>query len=312
MVAIPVRLYKAARRERVRFHHVYAPVREPEPAFEPEPEPAAKPARGAVHPFPAPTPTPPVPAASDDEPADYPSVSRVRETIVGEADAKPVPRAEILKGFETARDEYVVFKPDEIAALRPRTSTELPIIEFVRLEEIDPIYFDTSYYLAPDQGGERPFALLAAALEKTGYAALGSLAMHGREHAVVIRADRRALILHTLFYANEVRADEAWRADAAPVNEKELELATILVKSMEAPFDPSKLKDEFEERLRALIEKRAPTPARAEGAPRTAPPPAIDIMEALRKSIEAKRKPVEPERRPARAAKSAREKRRRA
>jgi DNA end-binding protein Ku len=274
MVSIPVRLYKAARRERVRFRHVYAP--EPElAAVEPEPEPEPE---TAV------------------EPPRFQAVTPVRETVIAADDEeKPIPRQSILKGYETAKDEYVVFKPSEIAALRPRTSSELPIVEFVRLDEIDPIFFDTSYYVAPDQGGERPFALLAAALARTGHAALGSLAMHGREHAVAIRAAGDRVILHTLFYANEVRADEAWRADAA-VNEKELGLAAMLVESMAAPFDASKLKDTFEERLRVLIEARAPTPAAHAALPREAPAPAIDIMEALRKSIAAARKPVTPER----------------
>lgn len=294
MVSIPVRLYKAARRERVRFRHVYAPAPEPESEAEPEETPAP---RAAVREF---------PAAQTPE---YPSVAPVRETVVAAGDDKPVPRSAILKGFATAKDEYVVFKPAEIAALRPRTSSELPIVEFVRLDEIDPIFFDTSYYVAPDKGGERPFALLAAALETSGHAALGSLAMHGREHAVVIRAARQGLVLHTLFYSNEVRADDAWRADAT-VNEKELALATMLVESMEAPFDPSKLKDTFEERLRALIEARAPTPASAATA--TPRAPAIDLMEALRKSIAAAKKPIEPERRAPRHAKSPHEKRRRA
>jgi DNA end-binding protein Ku len=276
MVSIPVRLYKAARRERVRFRHVYAPEPEQE-AVEAEPEPRREP-ESAV------------------EPPPFQTVAPVRETVVAADDEqKSIPRQSILKGYETAKDEYVVFKPSEIAALRPRTSSELPIVEFVRLDEIDPIFFDTSYYLAPDGGGERPFSLLAAALARSGHAALGSLAMHGREHAVAIRAARDGLILHTLFYANEVRADEAWRADA-PVNEKELGLATTLVESMEAPFDASKLKDTFEERLRALIEARAPTPAANSAVAREAPPPAIDIMEALRKSIAAARKPVAPER----------------
>jgi non-homologous end joining protein Ku len=133
MVAIPVRLYKAARRERVRFRHVYAP--EPEPEVEIE-EP---PLRGALRHFPAPA-TPPVPPpiesreVEEDEPEMPSSVSRVRESVVGAEDAKPVPRESILKGFETSKDEYVVFKPSEIAALRPRTSTELPILEFVHGE----------------------------------------------------------------------------------------------------------------------------------------------------------------------------------
>jgi DNA end-binding protein Ku len=145
-----------------------------------------------------------------------------------------------------------------------------------------------------------------AALEKTGFAAMGTLAMHGREHAVVLRAARGGLVLHTLFYANEVRADDAWRAGAA-VSDKELDLAAMLIRSMEAPFDPAKLKDTFEERLRALIEKRAPVPA-AGAPPAASAAPAVDLMEALRKSIAAARKPVETER----GAKAAKPKKRRA
>jgi DNA end-binding protein Ku len=292
MVAIPVRLYKAARRERIRFHHVYAP--EPEPEYEPEP--LSKKGRGIVHEFPAPArPSP-----------EYEQVSRVRESVgSGDGDARPVPRSEILKGFEASKDQYVVFKPSEIAALRPPTSSELEIVEFVKLAEIDPIFFDASYYVAPEKGGERPFALFVSALQRTGDVAVGTLAMHGREHAVVIRPGKQGLILHTLFYANEVRADEEWSGDAAPVNEKELELAMLLVQSMAEPFEPAKLKDTFEERLRELVEARAPTPAR--GAAASAPPPAIDILEALKRSLAA-RKPIQPERRTRPSAKKARTK----
>lgn len=299
MVSIPIRLFKAARRERIRFRHVYAPEPEPEPAI-PEPPPPRSTAR------PLPSAPPPI-ADVQGEPPEFSAVARVRESVVSAEDDRPVPRQAILKGFETAPDQFAVFKPAEIAALRPRTSSELPILEFVRLGEIDPVFFDTSYYVAPEKGGERPFALLVAALEKTGYAAMGTLAMHGRDHATVLRAARHGLILHTLFFANEVRADESWRA-GAPVNEKELGLATMLIESMEAAFDPSKLKDTFEERLRALIETRTPVPAAGAEPARQAAAPVIDIMEALRKSIAAARKPVEPERRP----KPAREKRRRA
>jgi len=287
MVSIPVRLYKAARRERIRFHQVYRPEPEGEAEAEPEPEPPRKAGRAIVHQFPAQE--PPAPA----------EVSRVRETAVaaGDEDAKPIPRASILKGFETAKDEYAVFQPSEIAALRPRTSSELEIVEFVKLAEIDPIFFDTSYYVAPEPGGERAYALLTTALERTGDVAIGKLAMHGREHAVVIRAGRRGMILHTLFYANEVRGGEEWSGEPAGGGEKEVALATLLVQSMEAPFDPTKLKDAFEERLRDLIESRAPTPARGAAAHTRAAAPPIDIMEALKRSLAA-RKPIRPERRP--------------
>ena len=138
-------------------------------------------------------------------------VERVRFTPVtgaAGAAAAPVERPQLLKGYEIDKDQYVVFEPKEVAALRPPTSTELTIGEFVKLDEIDPVYFDVSYYLAPDRGAEKPYAVLFSALNQSGYAAIGTLAMHGREHAAVIRPGKSGLILHTLFYAKEVRSTE--------------------------------------------------------------------------------------------------------
>jgi DNA end-binding protein Ku len=195
-----------------------------------------------------------------------------------------------------AEDQYVVLEPKEIDALRPRTSTELEIMEFVLLEEIDPIFFDTSYYLWPDRGGEKPYAILLEALRQSGYVALGSVAMHGREHAVVIRPATRGLALHTLYYANEVRSNEEYGSDPKVVGSKELELANMLVQALAAKFEPEKLKDTFEERLRELIDSRAQVAVASE-QPRMEPARAtvVDLMEALWKSLEAARKPVKSE-----------------
>jgi DNA end-binding protein Ku len=303
MVSIPVRLYKAARRERIRFHHVYQPeaeddVEPPEPAVEP-------PRRGPRLVAPAdPTPVEPEP----------PLVTRVRTMPMampppGEPYAAPEPvrKQDILKAYEIEKDRFVTFQPREIAALRPRTSSELAITEFVRLAEIDPVFFDVSYYVEPDAGAEKPYAVLFTALVDSGYAAVGSLAMHGREHVAVIRPGRRGLILHTIFYAKEVRSEGEYTADSGLVGTKERELAKMLVDALAAPFEPEKLKNVQEERLRALIESRAGSAVPAVGA--EAPPkiaPAVDIMEALRKSLAAARKPAQSETRPAPAGQAAR------
>jgi len=198
--------------------------------------------------------------------------------------------SQILKGFEVERDRYAVLDPSEVAALRPRTSSEFEIGQFVHMEEVDPLFLDISYFLEPD-GAEKPYALLYRALANTGYAALGSLAMHGREHAALIRAGKRGLILHTLFYAKEVRLDEEHGADGDLVGAKELELAETLVRALAAPFDPASLRDQYEERLRALIESR--TPAQLTGAekPEQRRAPVVDILEALRQSLAAAKKP---------------------
>ncbi len=286
MVSIPIRLYKAARRERIRFHHVYRSkeTRAFEVPGEEKDAPDVEVGDGDG--------SKPVLAA----PVMGARVARVRNLPAAEGGEVPIEKPQILKGYEVEKDRYVTFEPREVAALRPETSTELAIGQFVRVEEIDPIFFDTSYYAAPDGAGGKPYALLYRALAETGYAGLGRLAMHGREHAMLIRAGRRGLILHTLFYANEVRAGDEYTADADLVQEKELELAKRLTGALAAKFDPAGLKDEFEERLREAIDERrragVPEQARPE---RREPAPVVDILEALRKSIAAARKPPESE-----------------
>ena len=282
MVSIPVRLHKAARRERIRFHHVYRPIQSAPAETLPEIE-GGEPeeASANVRELPA-----PVPHGGAE------TVARIRNLPVADLTETRIEKPAILKGYEIEPNRYVTFEPGEVAALRPRTSTELGIVEFVRTSEIDPIFFETSYYAAPDPGGEKPYALLYAALSQTGYAAVGSLAMHGREHAVLIRPGQKGLVLHTLFYSNEVRSDEEYTADSKLVNAKELDLAKVLVGALTAKFEPTNLKDAFEERLREFIRKRADTAVAAyERGETTKRAPVVDIMEALRKSLEMARKP---------------------
>lgn len=295
MVSIPVRLYKAARRERIKFHRVYHRPGTPEPEVA-ETEETEAPV--VISPTRAETPKPfnPVsPAAAAAKQIPVESIARVRNAPVEEDRETQVEASEVLKGYEIEKDRYVTFRPEEVAAVRAKTSTELDIAEFVRLSEIDPIFFETSYYAAADRGGEKPYALLFWALSETGYAAIGSLAMHGREHATVIRPGRRGLILHTLFFNNEVRQEEEYASDGALVNPKELDLAKRFVQALAAPFEAAKLKDAFEERLRTLIEERAETAVAlyGEGVETPKQTPVIDIMEALKKSLEmARRGPV--------------------
>jgi DNA end-binding protein Ku len=242
-------------------------------------------------------PTPPDPrvrefprAEVDDPPTE--SVVRVRNLPVAETAEARVEAPPVLKGYEIEKDRYVTFEPREIQALRPKTSTELDIAEFVKLEEIDPIFFETSYYAVPDSGGEKAYLLLFRALKATGYAAVGSLTMHGREHATVVRSGRQGLIVHTLFYANEVRAHEEYRAEGE-VNTKELDLAKRFVDALAAPFDASKLKDAFREKVMELIHARAGEAVGTyeERGSSQAMAPVVDIMEALKKSLEMARKP---------------------
>ena len=302
LVSIPVRLVKAARRERTRFRRLQrlpGPDSEIEDDFDIPKAPVQSP---RVLEFPATgkasiATSPPSledPAAQDEQ------VVRVRNAPINALTEVPVRPAEILKGYEVSKDEFVVLAPEEVAALRPRTSSELEITEFVRVEEIDPVYYETSYYVVPDAGGEKAYTLLFATLKETGYAGMGSLAMHGREHVALIRAGREALVLHSMFYANEV-GRAAYRVESEAANPKELGLAKMLVGALEAKFEPEKWKDRYEERLKELIESR--TPVASADAPDRTPGqvPAADIMEALRKSLEMARKPVASEGQPAKA-----------
>ncbi len=297
MVSIPVRLYKAARRERIRFHNVYRPERIDAEPEDDEPTAAGPPPRRGPRLV---APADPSPVVDEPDPSPVARVHSVPMTAPqSTAPAESLAKSDILKAFEVEKDRYVVFDPREIAALRPRTSSELAIEQFVRLSEIDPVFLETSYYVEPDPGGEKPYALLFSAMAESGYAALGSFAMHGREHAALVRPGRRGLILHTLFYANEVRQEGEYATDASLVASKERQLAVTLIDALAAPFDSSKLKNAQEERVRALVESRAPSAVPAFGAePPLASAPPVDIMEALRKSLAAAKKPAARETRP--------------
>ena len=299
LVSIPVRLVKAARRERTRFRRVQK-VRAGDSSTDDEPdvpEASAQPTRVLNFPSGTKNVPPPLSTDSDDDSAVEESVVRVRNEPVSALTETPVRRAEIMKGYEVAKDQFVVLAPEEVAALRPRTSTELEITEFVRTEEIDPVYYEASYYVMPEAGGEKAYTLLFSALKETGCAGIGSIAMHGREHVALIRSGRETLVLHSMFYPNEVgRAPFHVAADEA--NAKELALAKMLVGALEAKFEPDKWKDRYEERLKALIESRSPVAAETHRS-EPAQAPAADIMAALRKSLEMARKPVAREEQPA-------------
>ena len=188
----------------------------------------------------------------------------------------------------------MVLGNEELRRLRPKTSPEMQILRSVRLEEIDPVYFETSYYVVPDAGGEHPYTLLYVALRKSGHVALAKVAMHGREHIVLIRPGRHGLLAHTMYFEDEIRAEDEFRAPAETVGGKELELATAFIDALRAPFEPGEFKDTYREQVRALVEgKLSRNEVAAEpAAPKPAPKPAPDIMEALKKSLALAKKPV--------------------
>ena len=255
-------------------------------AAAPAPDPAAQ---SNVHQFPS------QPRKSEGAPLPE-RVARVHQAFVGEDPHVVLDKSDILKAYEVERDQYVVLQSSEVSALRARASTNLEIAEFVGLNEIERNYFDASYYIAPDHGGEKAYALFYRALVETGCVAVGELVMYGREYAVCIRPGGRGLVLHTLFFANEVRVAEEAPADLGLVDTKELELAKMLVNAQKATFDATKLKDKFKERVLEVIESRSQSavPGGAAGRQRAAAP-VVDIMDALRRSLDATRKPPQTE-----------------
>jgi DNA end-binding protein Ku len=292
MVSIPVRLYRAARAEKISFRQLHrmdsALAAEPEPD-QPlvEPAPTRTLRRGdnaSIH---------EVERQDTRVPPTQPLVAPVRSTPTSADSTQPIPRAEIVKGYEYQPEQYVLVSDDELRSITPRTSSDIQILEFVHLREIDPVYFETSYYVAPDRAGEKPYALLYAALQKTGYVALAQIAMHRREHIAVIRAGERGILMHTMFYANEVRKDQEFKAEAGLVTGKELDLAVKLVDALANKFEPEKFRDKYREKVDALIAAKIQDREviSGESQPSTASP-VVDIMEALKKSLAAARKPV--------------------
>ena len=196
-----------------------------------------------------------------------------------------VSRGELAKGYEYEPGRYVVLSRDEMESITPRTAHEMQILEFVRLSEVDPIYFETSYYVAPDRAGEHAYALLFEALRRSAFVAIAQVAMHRREHVVVIRPGRSGIVLHTMFYQTEIRRADEYRTDSANVSQKEVDLALLLVNSLVAPFDASKYRDTYREKLDALIT------AMLEGLPRVEPErprhaPVVNILNALQRSLQ--------------------------
>jgi DNA end-binding protein Ku len=221
-----------------------------------------------------------------------PDHSRIRQVLYCQAEDKPVPRNELVKGYEYEKDRYVVIDDEDIQRAAPKTAHVMEIQEFVKAGEIDPVYFESSYYMAPEEGGERPYALLFEALRQSQYCGIAKVSMHSREHVVILRPASKGLVLHTMYYMDEIRQVEEFRTDLSLVKERELELAKTLISSLADEFHPEKYSDSYRDNLRQMIEaKVAGRNVVTAAAPKLAP--VIDIMEALKQSI-SKKKPVQP------------------
>ena len=207
-------------------------------------------------------------------------------------------RGEIVHGFEYEKDRYVQFEPEELARIAPRSSPDMQILEFVRFAEVDPVYLEASYYVIPDAGGDKPYALLFEALKKTGYAAVGEMVMHRRDQIIVMRPGEHGLIAHTLFYEDEVKRENEYHVGAGQTASKEMDLAMKLVDALAGKFEPGKFKDQYRDRLRQAISEKVESDAISQSETPAPKAPVVDIMAALQQSLSRIKKPVKSEAEP--------------
>ena len=234
--------------------------------------------------------------------------SRLKQQYFCIKEEVPVAREDMVKGYEFAKDQYVMFTPEELKALEEAGTGTADISEFVPIESVDPVYFDKAYYLAPDKGGAKPYALLAKALRESKRCALGRWAARGKQYIVMIRPvggeEMSGLVMQQLLYSGEVRSIKDIDIPKTEVREPELKLAQQLIEQQATDrFDPSAYTDEVRTRIEAAVQKKVEgqeiTMAEApkEGAQ------VIDLMEALRASLEKKpAKKAQPAKAPAKKA----------
>jgi DNA end-binding protein Ku len=218
--------------------------------------------------------------------------SRIRQVTYCQAEDKPIERGELVKGYEYEKGHYVVIDDEDIKKVAPKTAKVMEILEFVKSDQVDPVYLESSYYMAPDEGGEKPYALLFEALRQSNYYALAKVAMHNREHIIILRPGAKGILTHTMYYQDEIRQVEEFRTDTTLVKDKELDMAKMLISSLEADFEPAKYHDTYRDNLQKMIEAKI----EGKGVVETPEPkvaPVIDIMEALKRSLAEKRKPAQ-------------------
>jgi DNA end-binding protein Ku len=238
LITIPVRLFAAARGERVSFHQIHGVCG-----------------------------------------------TRIKQQTYCPHCERVVERSELVKGYEVEKDQNVIVTDEEIKSVAPPSSDNMEILEFVKAEGIDPIYFDASYFMVAEEAGKKAYRLLLETMRKSGYSAVAKVTMHQREYTVVVRPNPHGLMLHTMFYPEEVReVPEFGRDENVTVRPQEVALAEKLVEGLAADFDPSKYRDEYQDRLKQLIEAKREGQTVEAAAPKKRAP-VIDLMQALQKSL---------------------------
>lgn len=212
--------------------------------------------------------------------------SRLKQQYICAREGTVVEKDDMVKGYEFARDQYVLFSTDELKALEAKADSTVEIVEFVPADKVDRVYVDKPYYLGPDKGGDRAYRLLAAAMRTTGLSALGRYAARGKQYLVLLSPLNDGIVMEQLRYAHEVRTFDEVPIGSAEVKDRELELAVQLIQQIATDaFEPLKYRDDVRERVLELIQRKIEgediTAAPAE-APQTQ---IIDLMEALKASL---------------------------
>jgi DNA end-binding protein Ku len=309
LVNIPVRLYPATVERDVRFHQFQrgtgkrvrhqrvVPPGPPSDRWEEGPEgtamphgllPADAPAspengeaagRELTGPGPMAAPAPPEPPGIPEVPEPEPPAAR-----------ESVDYSEVVKGYEIAPGEFVMVTSEELEALRPAADRTIEIADFVDLGEIDPIYFDRTYYVAPQRGAEKPYALLVQAMERAGKVGIARFVLRTKEYLAAIRPVGPAAVLETLFYADEVRpASELYLPVGIEVSERELKVAGQLIGILATEWEPARYRDTYRERLLELLESKAAGRRVVVPEEPERPTAVPDLLAALRASVEAAR-----------------------
>jgi len=286
LVSVPVRLYPATRRKDVRFHELdrlsgqrirHQKVIEPAPW---------RPPLETARPVPGPSPDQPVPriaAAAEPQGRQWSKADEAQP-------AQPVRAADVVKGYEVARDRYVTVGREELAELAPERSRTIDVEQFVDAAAIDPIYYETSYYAVPEGDHERAFGLLVDAMRETKRMAICWFVLRRKRYLAALRPHGRVMVLATLFHADEILpAAELEPAAPHDLRKKEREMAALLINTLAGPFEPERYPDAYRQRLTALIEGRAASarPAAPEVLTGSGVP---DLMAALQASVEQARR----------------------
>src|SRR5437763_16920624 len=230
--------------------------------------------------------------------------TRIRQKRVSTETGEEVPYENIIKGYEVAPDQFVAIAPEELETLDPKKTKSIDIEDFVDLDQIDPVHYERPYYLVPDTGGAKPYALLVQAMKESGMVAIARMVLRTKQYLVALRAVDDAIVLETLYYNDEVIDPD--ELEGVPhdvdVSDRELKIARQLIESLATEFEPERYRDEYRERVIELIEKKAEGQEIVLQPQTEEPAQVVDLMAALEASLAAVKDAKDDEPKPAKKA----------